>query len=101
MRTLKLIARFYRGIFLANFLVTASCIGLIMFYGKHVHKIMFIFFWYKLAAVALIFWTAIYYQKRELYYYQNLGVSKLKLGLATGIFDLLLWTILIIITFQI
>jgi len=100
MRTLKLIARFYQGIFLANFLVTASCIGLIIFYGRHVIEIMFVIFWYKIATMALNFWTAIYYQKHELYYYRNLGVSKLKLGIATGIFDFLLWTVLIIITFH-
>lgn len=98
MRTLKLIARFYGGIFFANFLVTASCIGLMFLYGQHVIEIMFVIFWYKIAAMGLVFWAAIYYQKHELYYYRNLGVSKLKLGAATGIFDFSLWSVLVIMT---
>lgn len=71
MRTLKLIARFYRGIFLANFLVTLSCIGIIGYYGTHAHKLMGFLFWFKVVAIGMIFSTAIYYQKKEMYYYQK------------------------------
>ena len=70
MRTIKLITRFYGGIFLANFLVTLSCIGIIIIYGSLAHKLMGILFWYKIISIGLIFSTAIYYKKRELYYYQ-------------------------------
>lgn len=100
MRTLKLIARFYRGIFLANFLVTLSCIGIIGYYGNHAHKLMGFLFWFKVVAIGMIFSTAIYYQKKEMYYYQNLGVSKLRLGITTSVFDFLIWLIVIIIAYR-
>ncbi|MCR8561014.1 hypothetical protein KXD93_25380 [Mucilaginibacter sp. BJC16-A38] len=98
MRTLKLITRFYSGIFLANFLVTLSCIGLLIFYGAHAMELIGVLFWYKIITIGMIFSTWIYYKKKELYYYQNLGISKIKLAVATSTFDFLLWLIAIIIT---
>ncbi|MDP9046793.1 MAG: hypothetical protein M3N14_01565 [Bacteroidota bacterium] len=96
MRTLKLIARFYNGIFLANFLVTLSCVYLLGNYGSHAHKIITVLFWYKMISVQLVFSTAIYYSRNELYYYQNLGVSKLQMGVTVTIVDFLIWLGLII-----
>ena len=100
MRTIKLITRFYGGIFLANFLVTLSCIGIIIIYGSLAHKLMGILFWYKIISIGLIFSTAIYYKKRELYYYQNLGVSKRRLCIVTSVFDFLIWLSLMIIALK-
>jgi hypothetical protein len=96
MRTLKLIARFYNGIFLANFLVTLSCIYLLGNYGNHALEITWVLFWYKIIAGLLVFFTAVYYNPNELYYYQNLGISKLQLGITTTVFDFLIWLGLII-----
>ncbi|MDO3640578.1 hypothetical protein [Mucilaginibacter sp. L3T2-6] len=44
-----------------------------------------------------IFYTAIYYKKNELYYYQNLGVTKLRLVLTTSGFDFLVWLIFVLL----
>lgn len=100
MRTIKLITRFYSGIFLANLLVTLSCIGVIAIYGSLAHKLMGMLFWYKIISIGLIFSTAIYYKKRELYYYQNLGVSKVKLCIVTSVSDFLLWLLLIVLAYR-
>ena len=100
MRTLKLITRFYGGIFFANFLITLSCIGLICYFGTLAHKLIGMLFWFKVITIGVIFYGAIRYQKKEMYYYQNLGVSKLKLGISTSVFDFLLWLILTIIAFR-
>lgn len=100
MRTLKLIARFYGGIFFANFLITLSCIGLIIFYGPRSRELMGVFFWYKVITIGMVFSTAIHYKKREMYYYQNLGVSKVKLAVATSTFDFSLWLVLLIIAYR-
>ena len=97
MRALKLITRFYSGIFLANFLVTLSCVWLLASYGAKAHQIVGILFWYKIIAIILIFYTAIHYKRNELYYYQNLGVSKRQLIILTSVFDFLLWLSLILI----
>ena len=100
MRTLKLITRFYSGVFLANFLVTLSCIAIVCYYGPYAHKLIGVLFWFKVITIGMIFSTAIYYQKKEMYYYQNLGISKLKLGIITSLFDFLLWVLLIVIAYK-
>ncbi|EHQ27171.1 hypothetical protein Mucpa_3067 [Mucilaginibacter paludis DSM 18603] len=89
MHSLKLIGRFYQDIFLANFLVTLSCIGLAFFYDNLAHKIFPMLFWFKVVALFMIFYLAIHNKKRELYYYQNLGISKQKLLVATSVFDMI------------
>jgi hypothetical protein len=100
MRTFKLITRFYSGIFLANFLVTLSCVFLLWSFGAKAHDIRGILFWYKVITIAMIFSLSIHYKKQELYYYQNLGVSKSLLGFSTSIFDFMLWLILTLITLK-
>jgi hypothetical protein len=101
MRTLKLITRFYGGIFSANFLITLSCIFLLGVYGHYAYQILGILFWYKVLSIILIFYTAIFYKKNELYYYQNLGVSKLLLGVVTSVFDFILWLSIITIAYKV
>jgi hypothetical protein len=100
MHTLKLISRFYSGIFLANFLVTLSCIYLHWSFGEKAHYLVGIFFWYKLITLVTIFYTAVHYKKRELYYYQNLGISKQLLMVSTSVFDFMLWLVLYIIAYN-
>jgi hypothetical protein len=97
MRTIRLITRFYGAIFLANFLVTLSCVYLLAMAGKNDQAIVAVFFWYKIISMTLIFYTAIYYKKNELYYYQNLGITKLKLILTTSVFDFFVWLIFILL----
>ncbi len=97
MRILKLITRFYGGIFLANFLVSLSCVYLLRLYNQHAYEIIIVLFWYKVVTIALVFYLSVFYRKNELYYYQNLGISKIKLIVTTFIFDFLLWLVLIII----
>jgi hypothetical protein len=99
MRTLKLITRFYSGIFLANFLVTLGCVYLMWLFNAHAIEIMGVLFWFKIITIAIMFYGSIYYKKNELYYYQNLGVSKIMLGISTSVFDFLLWLSLIIIVY--
>jgi hypothetical protein len=97
MRSFKLVTRFYGGIFLANFLVTLSCVFLLWSFGAKAHDLIGILFWYKVISLGMIFYMAIYYKKKELYYYQNLGVSKMLLGISTSLFDFTLWVAVYII----
>ncbi len=99
MRSLKLISRFYTGLFLANLLVTLSCIGLRIVFGDKVHLVLPILFWYKAIATVLIFYLGTYNKKNEFYYYQNLGVSRSKLIISTILFDIFLGIVLFTITF--
>ena len=97
MRSLKLITRFYTGIFLANFLVTLSCIYLLRHFGHSAQKIIGVLFWYKIITIACLFYTSVYYRKNEMYYYQNLGVSRVQLGVTTSLFDFSIWLVLMLI----
>jgi hypothetical protein len=97
MRKLRLITRFYMGIFLANSLVTLSCICIMWLYKAHAIEIFGVLFWYKIIALGIILYAGMYYNENELYYYRNLGVSKVLLGASVFAFDFLLWLTLIII----
>lgn len=101
MRTIKLITRFYGGIFLANFLVTLSCVRMMQYAGHDAPKLLSLFFWYKSITIGLIFYTAIHYKKNELYYYQNLGISKRQLIIATSLFDFLTWVIFVVLQLRV
>jgi hypothetical protein len=98
MRSLKLIGRFYSDIFLANFLVTLSCVYMHWSLSTKAHYLAHyltgIFFWYKIITLAMILYLALHYKKHELYYYQNLGVSKLRLIITISVFDFATWLII-------
>lgn len=100
MRTLKLIARFYRGIFVANFLVTVVSVFAIASHRHQANKLIGTFFWGKLITLALMIYIAFASRRKELYYYQNLGLSKQKLALTISLFDFGLWLILIVIAYS-
>ena len=93
---LKLITRFYKSFFLADFLVTLACAFILKVYSYEANKIIGFLFWFKLATVVVIFYLAVSYKKNELYYYQNLGLSKMQLALFTSIGDFVLWLALMI-----
>ncbi|MEO6977704.1 MAG: hypothetical protein ABI113_04965 [Mucilaginibacter sp.] len=100
MRTLKLIARFYRGIFLANFFVTIVSVYAIASHRDQANKLIGTFFWGKIVTLLLMIYFAFVAKKKELYYYQNLGVSKQKLAITTGLFDFTLWLVLIVLAYR-
>jgi len=54
MQAIGLIRRFYSGFFLANFLITLSCLGLLVYYGEKAHFILSTLIWYKLITMLAI-----------------------------------------------
>jgi len=58
-------------------------------------------FWFKVLTLALIFFFINNYKKKELYYYRNLGVSKLFLWISTIAIDLSIFILFVILTIQI
>jgi len=99
MRNLKLIARFSRSIFPVNFLVTIVSVYAIAAHRDQANKLIGTFFWGKLVTLALMIYVALASKRKELYYYQNLGLSKQKLWLAIGMADFSLWLVLIILAY--
>lgn len=47
--------------------------------------------------MTMIFYTAIHYKNNELYYYQNLGITKLRLIFTTSAFDFFVWLVFILL----
>jgi hypothetical protein len=97
MRALKLIIRFYYDLFLADFLISLSCVFLLEHSGTEAGELIGTLFWYKLITSVLIFYGALFYRKKELYYYQSLGISQIKLLVCILAIDVLIWLVLIII----
>lgn len=96
MRTFKLITRFYSGFFLVNFLVTLSLVCAAALHRDVAGKLVGLFFWCKIISIAIVAYAAISYRKKELYYYQNLGVTKWQLVVFTSITDFLIWLALMV-----
>src|ERR1700744_74826 len=97
MRTFKLIARFYRGFFLADFLATLVLVCAIAIHHDMATKLIGPFFWCKIISIAVVAYAAITYRKKELYYYQNLGITKWQLIIVTSVLDFLIWVALMTI----
>ncbi|RYE13428.1 MAG: hypothetical protein EOP45_21210, partial [Sphingobacteriaceae bacterium] len=76
-RHLKLISRFYKELALANLLVTLACIYLISYFGEKAREILGILFWFKLITILCFLYFVLQRKHNELYYYQNLGVTKM------------------------
>ena len=72
--------------------------GLFSEYGMSIFATLF---WLKAATIGLTVFFISSYKNKEFYYYQNLGVSKLLLGVSTSLFDFLLWLTISIIAYKI
>lgn len=94
MKALRLILTFYRSFAFAGFLITLACVNIIYMNGIESFTPVF---WFKIFTVVLIYYYINGYKKNELYYYKNLGISKLKLWLPTLIFDFLTFLFLTIL----
>lgn len=92
---LRLIITFYKSYALASGIITLSCMSIIFAGGL---KTFTALFWFKILTLGVIFYFINIYKRKELYYYQNLGVSKLFLWISTLAIDLMLFVLLIIIT---
>jgi len=101
MRKLKLICRFYSGFFFADFCVTLSTLGLLLFYGAKAHLILTTLIWYKVITMSVILYLTINSKKHTLYYYQNLGVSRGVLVIATSTIDFILFLALFTTTYTV
>jgi len=94
-KKLRLIFHFYRSFAFPSTLLTAACV--IIVYTNGLSTITALF-WFKIATLALMVYYFSSYKRHELYYYKNLGVSRLQLWIPSLLFDFLLFLALIILT---
>ncbi len=90
----RLLLTFYRTCFIATFLITCCCVNIYRLYG--VETFVFLF-WFKIITLGLTCYFINIYKKKEFYYYQNLGISKLLLWITTLTFDLVIFVSLLIL----
>lgn len=95
-RTVKLIWTFYKSYLLASLLITIACINLFWKYGFDIFSELF---WFKIISLGIIYYFINYSKRKEYYYYQNLGISKVVLWTVTLLFDFSFFIFLIIQTY--
>lgn len=97
MRAVRLILTFYRNFFLVSLIVTLLCM-----YSLHLNglRAFFAAFVCKTLTLATFIYVVNIYKRKEYFYYQNLGVSKLTLWSSTLFIDYILFITLMIITYK-
>jgi hypothetical protein len=94
MTTLRLIITFYKSYALASWIITLSCMSIILAGGL---KTLAALFWFKIITFGVIIYFINMYKRKEFYYYKNLGLSKLLLWISSGAIDLMFFVLLLII----
>ncbi len=61
-------------------------------------KMFVAIFWFKVITLGILYYFINHYKHKELYYYQNLGLSKKFLWISTMAIDMLLFIMLITLT---
>ena len=95
LKTLHLLLRFYQSFFLAAFTITLACAFLLEQIGLSALSLLV---WFKLITLGIIVLYINSYKAKEFFYYQNLGISKLKLWCCTLVPDFLLFILVLILT---
>jgi len=97
-KTVKLVFTFYRSFFIATTAITACCVWVICKNGISAFSILF---WFKIATLLLTCYFVKNYKVKEVYYYQNLGISKVVLWSCVIALDFALFIVSIIIAYKI
>jgi hypothetical protein len=84
LKAIRLIWTFYSGYAFASMVITLSCLKL---NWDADFKIFGILFWFKASTLGLLYLYMNSYKRKEYFYYQNLGVSKIMLWATTLFFD--------------
>ncbi|MBU1579821.1 MAG: hypothetical protein KJ754_10360, partial [Bacteroidetes bacterium] len=74
MRPFRLIFTFYRSFAFASWMITLCCMLVTYTNGSSAFTTLF---WFKLSTLAVFFFFINSYKREEIYYYKNLGISKL------------------------
>lgn len=91
-KKIRLIWTFYCSFIWASLAITTSCTYLFWAYDA---KGFAMIFWFKVVTLGLIFYYINFTKSKEYFYYQNLGVSKKTLWVASLTFDFSLYIFLL------
>jgi len=93
LKKIRLILLFYRNFWFASSLISLACLALFWEYGYSIFSTLF---WFKIATLFIIYRYIGSYKAKEFYYYQNLGISKQILWIATLGADLIVYLLLLV-----
>ena len=95
MRHFRLILTFYQSFFFVSTIITMACLYITYIHGlKALSSLLLL----KIMSLGLIFLYLSKYKRRDFFYYQNLGISRLKLWVYSMTLDVLVFILLIILT---
>jgi hypothetical protein len=94
---LRLLLTFYRSYAAFSFIITLSCSQILWINGL---KAFVFIFWFKIITLALTAYYINSYKKKEFFYFQNLGLSRLRLWSVTLSLDILLYIAMLTLTYQ-
>lgn len=98
MRKIRSILDFYQSFAFTSVLITAVCVFFTCKFGIEAFAPLF---WFKIAALGLIYYIVNTYKSDELYYFKNLGLTKRVLWVSALLIDLGLFILLLIISLNI
>lgn len=96
-KTIRLMLLFYKNFCGVSLAITLFCVGTFWRYNFH---LFFFLFWFKVITLGLIYYFINMTKKNEFYYYQNLGLSKEILWIATLAFDFIICIALFILVYK-
>jgi hypothetical protein len=96
-RSIRLIITFYNTYNIPSILISLLSGAILMKSGLSFFVVVF---WFKLISMAFIITFINSYRKKEYFYYQNLGLSKMALWTGSLVFDFVLFLALLIIAYQ-
>jgi hypothetical protein len=96
-RSIRLIVTFYNTYNIPSILISLLSAAILMKSGLSFFVVVF---WFKLISMAFIITFINSYRKKEYFYYQNLGLSKMALWAGSLVFDFVLFLVLLIFAYQ-
>lgn len=87
-KKIHFIIRFFQSLYIPLLICTFTSWLTFRIYGAVTIPVIC---WFKLISTAIFIWYSFNYQQQQLYYYYNLGISKLLLGTGVFIIDMLIF----------
>lgn len=88
LKKIHFIIRFFQSLYIPLLICTFTSWLTFRIYGAVTIPVIC---WFKLISTAIFIWYSFNYQQQQLYYYYNLGISKLLLGTGVFIIDMLIF----------
>jgi len=93
-RRIRLYLTFMRSFYAANIILSLVCFWLLFKNGISIFGVLFYF---KVITLGVIVYTINSIKKKEYYYYENLGIGRMKLWMSIILFDMLCYLLFCIL----